>query len=798
MIEQMTIPFNIMRLVLTLLFFLIENVSAQQREGVLSGGVRDLESREPLPAANIRVLESTKGTTTNREGLYRILLGVGKHRIVASYIGYRSDTLEVTIESPNVTRDIYLRTTVISMPEVVVIGDKRDPAEQIILNAIANKHKALSLLQSYRFNAYTKTTFRVKKETKESQDTVIAGLLETQTEGYWKAPNQYKEVITARRQSANFSPGQNIFTVGRMPNLNEDNIIVDRHSVVGPTAPNALEYYTFEMLDTSGIDDTYVFRIRMKPKSTARPLFDGVISIVDKFFQVMNVDVVGNEALDLAPLTDIRIRQQSAIFENRFWLPIESKITYTVKFSFPPVPSVLWEQYSLISDYEINQDIPESVFDKYVLTSLPTADRTDSTFWHNVNILPLTTEEVKAYERIDSIMAHTNVFTRSIVWLTRLPLTMRELPLTSVSDFFHFNRVEGAYVGVGFKFTPFSHSTTITLRTGYGFSDKIVKYSVGIEQALTSGGGLSVGAEAYRKLSSREGDDFVTPGQITWFSLLDKNDPVDYYRLSGWSLFARTEPLKNLSVEMRYLNENHQSATKNTDFSIFHRSANFRANPTVTDGQLRSVAISLTHDTRKFVDIGLFEAQDKSENSLLARLSVEHTNKKTFSSNFQFTRYSAFVHLHVLTFSSGELDGYLRLGYASGQLPPQRVFDLFGSTSGISREGFLRTIGVKEFAGDRAASLLLEHNFGSVFFRALGAPLMQNVDMVLTGGAAWTALSGESRVLQTVPLDTNRNILGEVGFGLGRLLTFFRLDFSWRLTEKSRKNFVITLASSLL
>jgi hypothetical protein len=196
--------------------------------------------------------------------------------------------------------------------------------------------------------------------------------------------------------------------------------------------------------------------------------------------------------------------------------------------------------------------------------------------------------------------------------------------------------------------------------------------------------------------------------------------------------------------------------------------------------------------------LGFFDSQDRSQNSVLVTFSVEHSDKTTFGSEFQFTRYTSVSNLHLLTFGSGSLDSYLRLGYASGQLPPQRIFDLYGSTSDISLQGSLKTVAIKEFAGDRIATFAVEHNFASLPFRTIGLPLMENVDFLITASAAWTGLSNESRLFQTVSLRTNRNVLVEVGFGLGRLLTMFRLDFSWRLTERTGRNFAVTLGASTL
>jgi hypothetical protein len=60
----------------------------------------------------------------------------------------------------------------------------------------------------------------------DTGDLKITGIIENVSEAYFKAPSQYKEIITARRQSANVPSFANILTGGRfIANFYEDQII---------------------------------------------------------------------------------------------------------------------------------------------------------------------------------------------------------------------------------------------------------------------------------------------------------------------------------------------------------------------------------------------------------------------------------------------------------------------------------------------------------------------------------------------------------------------------------------------
>ena len=770
-------------------------LSSQELPGILSGTVLNRASGEPLSSATIRVIGSSQGTSTNTEGEYRISLKPGQYRLAVSYIGFLTDTVPVQILGLVQSRNISLQPSVVPMPEVSVYGDELNPAEEIIAKAIQKKKKFLSQLQSYNFKAYTKTILRVEKKNEATRDTIIGGVLETQTEGFCRGPDQYKEIITARRQTTNFNSNQNIFTVGKMPNFNDDEVVIESQSIVGPTSPKAFDYYSFSMLDTLSIDNLPVYRIRMKPKSAVAPLFDGIISIAEKTYLVMSVDVKGNEALDLAPVKNLHVYQQFALYENKFWLPILSVTTLSVHFAPLPIPAIFIEQTSQIYDYSINTEFPEGTFDRFVLTTLPTADRHDSVFWTSVNRLPLTHEESAAYNRIDSLVSHPNIAARSIMFLAQLPIHWSELPFTEGSDFYHFNRVEGSYVGVGVHLPPVL-TVYPTVRAGYGLSDQRAKYDLSLEHRFSRDGTTSIGVGIHEKVQFREEYGYST-SSVTLLALFEKNDPVDYFRSNGWRAFGQTMIFPSVNCRITYLDERQWSVSQTSNFSILYEGLPFRPNPDILEGRLRSISANLSYDTRQWIDVGMFTLADNSRESSELSFAVEHSNPSLLTSDFRFTRLSFVGKQHQLVSRFMALDVYFRGGYAFGALPPQRLFDVISGSSGFNVDGILRTVEDKEFSGDRLAILQFDYNFGSLPFRILGIPYLNNTDVLLYFGSMYTDISASSNAIQTRPIVRAAKLFHEAGFGIGRLLTFFRLDFTWRLTNRTRDNFQLTLGSEL-
>ncbi|MBL7872294.1 MAG: TonB-dependent receptor [Cyclobacteriaceae bacterium] len=90
---------------------------AQDRD--LSGKVTDRETGENIPGVNILVKGTTRGTTTDANGEFRLSVPAENNTLVFSFIGY--ETLEATITNQT-TMNISLVSDTKALEEVVVVG----------------------------------------------------------------------------------------------------------------------------------------------------------------------------------------------------------------------------------------------------------------------------------------------------------------------------------------------------------------------------------------------------------------------------------------------------------------------------------------------------------------------------------------------------------------------------------------------------------------------------------------------------------------------------------------------------
>ncbi|MCB0292418.1 MAG: carboxypeptidase-like regulatory domain-containing protein, partial [Calditrichaeota bacterium] len=63
-----------------------------QSTGTLAGRVTDAKSGDPLPGANVFILGTIMGTSTDLDGFYSLKLPPGKYQVRINYISYKTVT----------------------------------------------------------------------------------------------------------------------------------------------------------------------------------------------------------------------------------------------------------------------------------------------------------------------------------------------------------------------------------------------------------------------------------------------------------------------------------------------------------------------------------------------------------------------------------------------------------------------------------------------------------------------------------------------------------------------------------
>ncbi|WP_183572787.1 carboxypeptidase-like regulatory domain-containing protein [Mucilaginibacter sp. X5P1] len=108
---------------LFLLYFLFPFVTLAQ-SGVITGKVSRIDSKAPVPQANVFLSNSTAGTATNEEGNFTLSgLKPGQYTLVVTIVGYEDYTQSVLVGKEPIKLNIELATRNTLLHEVVISTD---------------------------------------------------------------------------------------------------------------------------------------------------------------------------------------------------------------------------------------------------------------------------------------------------------------------------------------------------------------------------------------------------------------------------------------------------------------------------------------------------------------------------------------------------------------------------------------------------------------------------------------------------------------------------------------------------
>ncbi len=116
-----------MRYIFSILVYLVISISFSYGQGSIQGIVRDKKTKESIVGANVYLLGTTVGKSTDLDGLFRIEnLKAGVYQVVASYISYKSDTIgAVRVQNNKVTQLDFLIEEITAQLSGVTIQDRK-------------------------------------------------------------------------------------------------------------------------------------------------------------------------------------------------------------------------------------------------------------------------------------------------------------------------------------------------------------------------------------------------------------------------------------------------------------------------------------------------------------------------------------------------------------------------------------------------------------------------------------------------------------------------------------------------
>ena len=594
---------------LSLILFLVLLPLFQQAQ-TLSGKILD-DSGQPLPFATIHIKNSTQGSVSNEEGNYTIRLENGRYLLNVRYIGYKTTEFEVIIQG-NTKRDFMLVPEEVTLEDVIITADGKDPAYSIIRKAIKNKDQNRVPYKRYGYETYAKTLVRAdtekdstqkgggslgailgmsKNDTVESMSDQILYLSENITQVWMLPPNQKKEKIISSQVSGEkggFSLVGN--AISRFLDFNPyDNIIpfegVTERGILSPIANTALVMYDYKLLGTIQSGGYKYYKIKVIPKRKEDPVFSGLIYILDSTYGVKSVDLTVDKSARLIMFDTIRVQQDFVPLNDSVWVPMGMNYRMALQFNLMGMKMGLRALSEVVnSQYEVNASPPSDIKANEVIAFGDSATLRDSAYWDAIRPVPLKTDEKKDYfskdslsmiqnspEYLDSLTKHSNKFQFFQFFLSgytyRNYRKKWSFTLTSPLYTVGFNPMEGYYAGLrGEQNWELKKTRTylkLTPEIRFGFSNLKFSYRMALQMRLRSKGWDRFTAEGGDYVNEFSPFQQIGAGTnyiyASWFT---KNYLAYYRRVFGHLSYGR-EVLNGLrmTAELTWEDRHHMPNT---------------------------------------------------------------------------------------------------------------------------------------------------------------------------------------------------------------------------------------------
>jgi len=450
-------------------------------------GVTKSEGGEILPFFTVYIKGTTIGTTSNASGNYFLKSPAGAHVIVGQHVGYKVIEKQVRVQEGRTTKvDFILPEQALQLRTVVVTAGDEDPAYRVIREAMGKRKFYENEVNAFRADAYLKGLFRLDKRPdqilgqKITVDTGIVYLSESVSRFSFERPDKVSEVMISSKVSGN----EQGFSFNQASDFNINaysrNIDLDmEREYVSPISNQGFLFYDYELLGVFEESGRLINKIKLLPKRSTDPVFEGVIYIVEDEWRFHAIDLLVTKSRGLEFIDSLKVNQVFAPVDHDIWMPLSQRFSFqfgTFGFKGSGYYVGVYSNYEIEPNYELYKRAGEyqkkfanekdrDLFQKEdftaeVLLVEEGSNERDSTYWEKIRPVPLTEIEVEDYRVKDSIRvvkeskpykdsvdAETNKLTIGNIFLTGYTHSnsMKEQywSTPSVLSLFQFNTAEG-------------------------------------------------------------------------------------------------------------------------------------------------------------------------------------------------------------------------------------------------------------------------------------------------------------------------------------------------------------------
>ncbi len=398
---------------------------------LITGEVTDGATGDPVPFANLIIKGTDRGTVTDFDGHYELLVPPGDHFLVASYIGYVTKAKPINTGLKQ-SINFQLEEELKNLKEIVFRAGE-NPAFPIMRQVVKNKRKNdKKSLDAYEFESYNKIEFDIDNLTSKFKSRGMVQKVQAVIDSVDRIAGEDGNPVLP----IFFSESISKFYFRNNPKLQKEHILKTKITGVGiqdgtlvsqligssfqeynfyqnwlnildkefasPIADGWRYYYDVFLIDSLFIDDYFCYRIDVYPKRDQDLAFNGTIWVTQQHSALKRVDLFIDKKANLNFIEKIKIQQELEKTEAGPWIPIKSRVLVDMAEVNPNYAGLLAKFYTSNKDWVINEPYKPRFYNTTIVMDEQATELNDS-FWETNRHDPLTQTERNVYKMIDTL-----------------------------------------------------------------------------------------------------------------------------------------------------------------------------------------------------------------------------------------------------------------------------------------------------------------------------------------------------------------------------------------------------------
>lgn len=783
-------------------------VSAQLTK--IMGVVKDANTQEPIPFANVYFKNTTIGVSARFDGEFSLEVDVLTDTLVASALGYLDGHQKIK-KGAFQKVEFLLGPSEFSLNEVEIFAES-DPALIIFNKMMENKeNNNPKEFDYFEYRLYKKVQvdannvndrFQKSRFLKKFQivfdyiDTSTVNgkaylpmlLIESVSRIYSKSnPKATREIVEGTQISGyeNESLSQFMGGLYQEVNIYDNYIDIFQKNFISPLSNSGRASYEYIVLDTVLLKNKTCFHMMFKPKRKQELTFVGELWIHDSTYAVARVDMKAAVDANINFVNDVAMSLEYDNVDGKWVLSKDKKVLdLNVVENTMQIPGFFTTRTSYYSDFKFNEKPPDSIFSNPVhVDVLPGVNDKNTSYWGANRDVPLNKNETGIYQMVDSVKSiplfHTYV--DAVYMLTSGYLLWGKFEIGPTYKAISYNTTEGLRMRLGGR-TSNAFSTRLMLKgyVAYGFKDEQIKGGGGFLYMIRKNPYRKIGADFKYDLEQL-GQKSTSFSEDNFLTSIFRRSPNDKQSLvEGYKIYYDHEWFNGFSSMLTF-NQRKMFPVGDLSFEIWDGDSYEEVNAIKTS----EVSLKVRFAYQEKYIMGEFDRINLGTKYPILELNATYGIPGLFASNQEYYRMTFQTKHWFNVFNMGWSKYVIEAGKLWGTVPYPLLEIAPGNQTLISDQYAYNLMNYYEFINDEYVSVFYTHHFDGLFFNHV--PFLRKLK--------WREVIHAKGIIGNIS-DANANFsifppysyslskpYFEAGVGIENIFKIARIDFIWRLNH---------------